>query len=72
MTIIRQERIGGQTLYLGDCRDIMPLLGKVDAMLTDPPYGIGEKMVGSGHFAGKCRKMAEWDMSAPPPPRRPF
>lgn len=33
--------IGDATLYLGDCREILPTLGKVDAMVTDPPYGIG-------------------------------
>jgi site-specific DNA-methyltransferase (adenine-specific)/modification methylase len=31
----------GVTLYLGDCREILPDLGKVDAVVTDPPYGIG-------------------------------
>lgn len=35
--------IGRATLYLGDCRDILPALGKVDAVLTDPPYGISWK-----------------------------
>lgn len=34
--------IGNATLYLGDCRDILPTLGNVDAVVTDPPYGIGE------------------------------
>ncbi len=29
------------TLYLGDCRDILPTLPRVDAVITDPPYGIG-------------------------------
>lgn len=38
----RVERIGPHTLYLGDCREILPTLGKVDAVVTDPPYGIGE------------------------------
>ncbi len=38
----RVETIGNATLYLGDCRDILPTLGKVDAVVTDPPYGIGE------------------------------
>ena len=33
--------IGNATLYLGDCRDILPTLPKVDAVITDPPYGIG-------------------------------
>ena len=39
---MRKEVIGNATLYLGDCRDILPTLGKVDAVVTDPPYGIGE------------------------------
>lgn len=29
----------GVTLYLGDCREILPGLGGVDAVVTDPPYG---------------------------------
>lgn len=33
----------GVTLYLGDCHEIMPTLGKVDAVVTDPPYGKGER-----------------------------
>jgi DNA modification methylase len=33
----------GVTLYLGDCREILPTLPKVDAVVTDPPYGIGYK-----------------------------
>lgn len=33
--------IGNATLYLGDCMDILPTLDKVDAVITDPPYGIG-------------------------------
>lgn len=38
----RVETIGNATLYLGDCREILPTLPKVDAVITDPPYGIGE------------------------------
>ncbi len=30
----------GVTLYLGDCREILPTLPKVDAVVTDPPYGV--------------------------------
>lgn len=37
----RIEHIGEATLYLGDCREILPTLGKVDAVVTDPPYGVG-------------------------------
>ena len=29
------------TIYLGDCRELLPLMPKVDLVLTDPPYGIG-------------------------------
>jgi DNA modification methylase len=55
----------GITIYHGDCRDILPSLPKVDLVLTDPPYGIGEsneralsrgkiaKPIDYGHF--------EWD-----------
>lgn len=35
----RIETIGDHTLYLGDCREILPTLGKIDAVVTDPPYG---------------------------------
>jgi site-specific DNA-methyltransferase (adenine-specific)/modification methylase len=38
--VSRVEQIGRATLYLGDCRDILPTLPKVDAVVTDPPYGI--------------------------------
>ncbi len=42
MGMMRIETIAeGVTLYLGDCREILPTLGKVDAVVTDPPYGIG-------------------------------
>ncbi len=37
----RREQIGDCTLYLGDCLEIMPALGKVDAVVTDPPYCSG-------------------------------
>lgn len=40
MTYQRKEIIGKATLYLGDCRDVLPTLPKVDAVLTDPPYGV--------------------------------
>ena len=38
--------IGNATLYLGDCRDIIPTLPPVDAVVTDPPYGIAHKSGG--------------------------
>lgn len=38
---MRVETIGNATLYLGDCLEILPTLPKVDAVVTDPPYGLG-------------------------------
>jgi len=35
--------IGDCELYQGDCLEVLPTLGKVDAVVTDPPYGIGFK-----------------------------
>jgi site-specific DNA-methyltransferase (adenine-specific) len=37
---VRKEVIGDATLWLGDCREVMPDLSGVDAVVTDPPYGI--------------------------------
>ena len=31
----------GITIYHGDCREILPTLPKCDAVVTDPPYGVG-------------------------------
>ena len=60
MTYKRKEVIGDCTLYLGDCLEVMPTLGKVDAVVTDPPYGIdigGAKTIGG---AGKITKATEY------------
>lgn len=70
-----KEIIGNATLYLGDCRDILPTLPKVDAVITDPPYGIGadKGKKGSIPFNGsKPIEMAynpenDWDDSRPEP-----
>jgi len=50
---MRKEVIGDATLYLGDCMDILPTLDKVDAVITDPPYGIDES---SNKVASRQRK----------------
>ena len=36
---MRVEQIGDATLYCGDCREVLPTLGPVDVVITDPPYG---------------------------------
>jgi site-specific DNA-methyltransferase (adenine-specific) len=40
---MRIETIGAATLYLGDAREIVQTLGKVDAVIADPPYGYAYK-----------------------------
>lgn len=41
LVVIKKEVIIGDCrLLLGDCMEIMPLLGKVDAVVTDPPFGM--------------------------------
>ena len=37
-TVKRVEVIGGQTLILGDCLEVMPVLGRFDHVISDPPY----------------------------------
>lgn len=45
---MRVETIGNATLYLADCREALPLLPKVDALVTDPPYEISATGGGIG------------------------
>lgn len=65
----RIETIGDATLYLGDCMDIMPALSKVDAVITDPPYGINEnskKVASRGKLAApKDYGDFDWDKAPP-------
>lgn len=57
--------IGNATLYLGDCRDILPTLDKVDAVITDPPYGIGAAQE-KPHNGWADYGVSDWDLSRPP------
>lgn len=60
----------GVELYLGDCRDVLPTLGKVDAVVTDPPYGVsfksgwtGASIAGDGDLSVRdaALQMVEYD-----------
>ena len=62
--IKREERIGDCRLILGDCLEVMPLLGKVDAVVTDPPYGIGADK-GVGKYGRLKAGSQRWDSAAP-------
>jgi len=62
--------LGNATLYLGDCMDILPTLDKVDAVITDPPYGIGEssKKVASRGKLASPKDYGDFDWDKAPPP----
>ncbi len=65
---MRIEQIGDATLYLGDCREILPGLMKADACVTDPPYGIGkdgQKRTTGGHGGRKAYDFLGWDAERP-------
>ncbi len=58
----RKEVIGNATLYLGDCLEILPTLEKVDAVITDPPYGISYDASHKKYKNGIERDAADWDI----------
>ena len=60
--------IGRARMALGDCRDILPTLGKVDAVVTDPPYGIGKDgqvQTTGGNGGRKAYDFLGWDSERP-------
>lgn len=61
---MRVETVGTATLYLADCYSVLPTLPKVDALITDPPYGIGERMQGGTWGAAeKYSDFRSWDVA---------
>jgi site-specific DNA-methyltransferase (adenine-specific)/modification methylase len=62
--------IGAATLYLADCMDVLPTLGAVDAVITDPPYGINENSakVASRANAAAAKDYGQFDWDKEPPP----
>lgn len=55
----RVERIGNATLYLGDCRDILPTVGAVDLVITDPPYSSGARTDSERQVRGSMLRSME-------------
>ncbi len=58
----RTETIGDATLILGDCREVLDFPQPFDAVVCDPPYGIGEnhkknasRNQGPGRLKGRAR-----------------
>lgn len=56
--------IGNATLYCGDCMEVLPLLPDVDAVVTDPPYGIGFAAQPTKWQRQKGKEAEEWDNRA--------
>lgn len=67
--IVREERIGGQRLILGDCRAIAPILPRPDGIITDPPYGVamerGDSKIGGSIAGDLSRPELAWMASVP-------
>lgn len=64
----RKETIGDATLICGDSRIVLPTLGRFDALVTDPPYGIGkdgQKRTTGGHGGRKAYEFKGWDGERP-------
>lgn len=68
--------IGSATLYRGDCAELLPVVGRVDAVITDPPYGIGEssknhksrnRVKGGKAINSPDYGKSDWDDKAPDP-----
>jgi site-specific DNA-methyltransferase (adenine-specific)/modification methylase len=63
--------IGNATLYLGDCAEVLSMIDKVDAVITDPPYGIN--IASKGMVGGDGKASATdygentWDSAIPSP-----
>ena len=67
---MREEIIGRARLICADCREVLPTLGKVDAVVTDPPYGIGADKAASkneGKWGWTYYGETNWDATRPPP-----
>jgi DNA modification methylase len=64
----------GITIYHGDCREILPQLGRFDLLLTDPPYGIdvdmtmhkqGATQTGKSLAPKRTYDLTNWDSEPP-------
>ena len=65
---IEKVTIGNATLYLGDCREVLPTLPVHDLLLTDPPYGI-DAAKGKAHSSirdSNAWEQQDWDKAKPP------
>jgi DNA modification methylase len=66
MSFRKEVLAEGVEVYCGDCLEVLPTLGRFDAVVTDPPYGIADKWKGgSRHGWGRAAEQAttrnKWD-----------
>ena len=53
--------IGNAELWHGDCREVLPFVS-ADCVITDPPYGLGDRMQGgTWGSADKYKDLVGWD-----------
>lgn len=60
-----EDVTAGIVIYHGDCRDVLPTIesGCMDALITDPPYGIVNRF-GRAVIRGRTRTMQfDWDQT---------
>jgi site-specific DNA-methyltransferase (adenine-specific)/modification methylase len=69
MSYVQKVVIGDATLYQADCAALLPTLGRFDAVITDPPYGINEnsKKVASRGKLAAAKDYGAFDWDAAPP-----
>lgn len=63
--MMRKEVIGDATLYHGDNRDILASIMQVDAVVTDPPYGINMDGGNVGYKGNNNFAKLDWDKETP-------
>jgi DNA modification methylase len=70
---MREEILAeGIRLILGDCREVLPTLGKVDAVVTDPPYGMKLDTDNSRFSGGHAASVARWGNGVGPAGGKPI
>lgn len=57
--------IGNATLYLADCMEVLPTIDRVDAVITDPPYGISANKQTLGKGKKEFARGGDWDDAVP-------
>lgn len=55
---MKKEVIGNATMYLADCLEVLPMIGRVDAVVSDPPYGVSYS---HGAGGGKLARSTQFD-----------